>query len=418
MGFMRDSIVLFEYCYKFSEDIKRKKFIDDYLKKVTNIFFFEKDKKIKYLKDSEITFEFFIEKIYSLDRKEIFFYLRIFCFDIYFDNQNKYGILLKLRNILRKRFINEFKNVKFCILKDEIAKRQLQKSYPIIFEIENSMRELIVKLMNFKGKQNWFDKEVPDKIIQSIKPDRKDLGVYSLDFSHLSSFLFERNETSNIDKLISNLEKLKNCNQEDLEKIKKLIPKSNWEKYFNNIELTDNSKILSYEEIQEILEKLERYRNSVAHNNLYIDNEFYIELKTCADKILSWINNALYHIEYESRKYSDRKINEYLGKNEKELLLKIDSLINEIINKYKENDLKIIESQLIKELNEFEGKKEIEDIKYFITLKQIILDEMKEITDDELEKYKRDINDLISNLNNILELKKDIEDNQEVLEEF
>ena len=63
-------------------------------------------------------------------------------------------------------------------------------------------------------------------------------------------------------------------------------------------------------------------------------------------------------------------------------------------------------------------KKEIKDIKYFIALKKMILNEMKEITDDELEKYKRDIDELINNLENIINLKRDIEDNQEILEEF
>lgn len=417
---MRDSIVLFEYCYQFDEDIKKKKFIDDYLKKITNnAFIFEKDKELKYCKDDvEVIFEFFIEKIYPLYEKGIFFYLRISCFDIDFNDSREYEILLKLRNILKKRFINEFKNIKFCILKDEIAKQQLQNSYPIIFEVENSMRELIVKLMNFKGKQNWFNKEVPDKIMQSIKQDRKDLGVYSLDFSHLSSFLFERNETSKVGELISNLEKIENCTQEDLIKIKELIPKSNWEKYFNKIELIGNSKILSYEEVKNSLEELESYRNSVAHNNLYIDNKFYEKLKKVADEILSWINLALDSIEKEGQKYSNNKIIEKLSKNEKEFLSKIDSLIKEIINKYYESDFEITENQIIEKLNEFEEKKEIKDIKYFIALKKMILNEMKEITDDELEKYKRDIDELINNLENIINLKRDIEDNQEILEEF
>ena len=356
---MRDSIVLFEYCYQFDEDIKKKKFIDDYLKKITNnAFIFEKDKELKYCKDDvEVIFEFFIEKIYPLYEKGIFFYLRISCFDIDFNDSREYEILLKLRNILKKRFINEFKNIKFCILKDEIAKQQLQNSYPIIFEVENSMRELIVKLMNFKGKQNWFNKEVPDKIMQSIKQDRKDLGVYSLDFSHLSSFLFERNETSKVGELISNLEKIENCTQEDLIKIKELIPKSNWEKYFNKIELIGNSKILSYEEVKNSLEELESYRNSVAHNNLYIDNEFHEKLKKVADEILSWINLALDSIEKEGQKYSNNKIIEKLSKNEKEFLSKIDSLIKEIINKYHESGFEITENQIIEKLNEFEEKK-------------------------------------------------------------
>ena len=110
--------------------------------------------------------------------------------------------------------------------------------------------------------------------IKNYKDEDEDLylnDLYKLDFIQLSNVLFQQKRDIEIGELTKLLSKT-DFNDEDQESIKKYIPKSNWEKYFDEI-LDVKSK-----DLEDKWKRLYKLRNKVAHNR-FIDKETYSEIK-------------------------------------------------------------------------------------------------------------------------------------------
>jgi hypothetical protein len=146
---------------------------------------------------------------------------------------------------------------------DDIGRLYAEKAYPIINEVENSMRRLIAKFMLINVGMNWSKDAITPELFNKIE-NFEDEKVYSndlhkLDFIHLKQVLFDKKRDINLEDLDRLLAKTK-FSDEDKEKILKYIPKSNWEKYFSSLL---DEKDRSLEKKWEILYRL---RNKVAHN--------------------------------------------------------------------------------------------------------------------------------------------------------
>jgi len=83
-----------------------------------------------------LIFKFYIDKLEEIEEKED---IKIFR-----------ELFIKQR---REKDIHNIKEV--YILKDEYVLSVFKKAYPLIFEIENLMRELILKIMTFMAKKDW-----------------------------------------------------------------------------------------------------------------------------------------------------------------------------------------------------------------------------------------------------------------------
>lgn len=157
------------------------------------------------------------------------------------------------------------------VLWDDIGRYYAHKSYPLINEVENVMRKLISKFMLINVGMNWSKETIhPDlaKKIERFDDDDTYINdLYKLDFINLSEVLFKKKRDISLDELDRLLLKT-DFDNNDQDKIKKYLPKSNWEKYFSEILGKDS---LSLEKKWELLYKL---RNKVAHNRFLTRKDF------------------------------------------------------------------------------------------------------------------------------------------------
>lgn len=171
---------------------------------------------------------------------------------------------------------------------DGVGRIYAEKSYPIINEVENSMRRLIAKFMLITVGMNWskdaIHAELHKKIEKFEDEDPYISDLHKLDFIHLSQVLFEKKRDITLEELDRLLLKTE-FDANDQEKILKYIPKSNWEKYFAAL-VDDGDQ--SIEKKWELLYKL---RNKVAHNRNVKKKEFE-QIRGLSNKIKEIIGKA------------------------------------------------------------------------------------------------------------------------------
>jgi len=450
-------VLVNEYLIEIKTEIKKTYFIDSLAQKLDSLGFTinisEKKVSIKSnnISEDDIICYYDIRKIYhdNNNRQSIFFLLKVF-YNLDLDDKQdnvcrgfiKFEKSPQFNNIkrFRKVFSTQLENIQdvesIKILQDKYKFCILKKSYPLIYEIENLMRVLIVKTMNFFGKENWENSELPESIQNEIKENRKHLGVFGTDFSHLSKILFDRTENSNIGNVLAMIMALKeNPTQQDIKKIKDKVPKSNWEKYFSSIiieddieaikkQLYNNNTELSNEKIIEtIFSDLSDMRNKIAHNNFHIDDDFYEELEIKTKPIINWINNALNKIEQDSIYNFNEKVKDNLSKEDNSLIQKINTLISQLKVYYQLEDKQKLLSYLQSNFYEYDEEldkskpisKEIGDTKFFIHLRHLILDESKSLSSDEYEKYNNELDYLIHQITKFPKIEEDkIEEDEEL----
>jgi len=171
---------------------------------------------------------------------------------------------------------------------DGVGRIYAEKSYPIINEVENSMRRLIAKFMLITVGMNWskdaINAELHKKIEKFEDEDPYISDLHKLDFIHLSQVLFEKKRDLTLEELDRLLLKTA-FDANDREKILRYVPKSNWEKYFSAL-VDDGDQ--SLEKKWELLYKL---RNKVAHNRSVKKKEFE-QIRGLANKINEIISKA------------------------------------------------------------------------------------------------------------------------------
>ncbi|MGO8671668.1 MAG: hypothetical protein ACLQVD_09935 [Capsulimonadaceae bacterium] len=155
-------------------------------------------------------------------------------------------------------------NPTMCVLRDDIASYYCRKAYPIIEDIENTMRQLIGHFMILKVGREWFNESVPNAIKKplsdnSVKRKSDDANpLQAADFIHLSQFLLRPYAFKSSDQLMEKLRKL--TGTITLDDLADYIPKSNWDRYFVGLVACDG------EYIEKRWSKLYELRCAVAHN--------------------------------------------------------------------------------------------------------------------------------------------------------
>jgi hypothetical protein len=309
-----------EYIIHLKQDISKIKFLND----LTSLGQIDKENK-NIISYQGYEFYIYLQKIYNNQSEKSYLVIKIYLQEDNDENENieeidrlskieeidfsdnekyrkKFKYFLKLqgiiKNLFRKKeqmgYIQEIE----CI-RDDYSFILLKKAYPIIYEIENLMRKLIVKLMYFNASENWQKTEIPDKI--NISQDREKLHILGSDFAHLADMLFVPIENNN-QELYTYIKEV-SSQKIDYNYLKKLVPKSNWDKYFSNLVTNTTDK-----ELKKLLENLRLIRNKVAHNRIQIEYNFYENLIEYSDDIIKMILNAIVKLDRDVQKTAKEKI--------------------------------------------------------------------------------------------------------------
>lgn len=236
--------------------------------------FIESNKDIKInFEDNELVYKGLIIK-YNIDMsknesKSIFFNLKFTLKDI--------NMVKEFENFLRniRIMVNSISNSDILVLWDDVSLYYSIKAYPYIHKIENLMRMLLTKFMMINVGTEWNKENVPN----DIKVKRKNDGsnstynyLYQTDFIDLSKFLFNKYAGVTYENFIKRYNQGKNdYNIEDI------IPKSNWDRYFNDSFSCDKGFL------KKKWDDLYDLRNKIAHNNKFNENELNQVCNLCKE---------------------------------------------------------------------------------------------------------------------------------------
>lgn len=172
-------------------------------------------------------------------------------------------------------------------LYDGISQYYAEKAYPEIYEIENLMRKLITKFMLVNVGADWISDKVPDDVKNSINQDNKESTyLHNVDFIQLKNFLFSEKYTVSRDKLVNKLKTTSNLNELNLEELKKMIPTSNWDRYFSNeISISQDKLSNQWSELYDL-------RCKVAHNKIFSKND-YLKVKDLISNLKPTFEKAI-----------------------------------------------------------------------------------------------------------------------------
>lgn len=119
---------------------------------------------------------------------------------------------------------------------DDLSLYYSTQAYPLIFNIENLMRQVITKFMLTNIGLGWIKDRLPTDVQQSVNTNNKDANyLYNVDFIQLKNFLFSENYPNHKESLVKKFKAAKDLSELNIEEIRALIPESNWDKYFEPI---------------------------------------------------------------------------------------------------------------------------------------------------------------------------------------
>lgn len=198
-------------------------------------------------------------------------------------NIEKFEIFLRNFRILCGKLCNE-KSIE--VLWNDIGFYYAKLVYPIIYKVENKMRNLITKFMYINVGHNWVSKNVPLEVEKSIKNTSNNNSFLDrLDFNQLTNFLFIEYSYKRKNELVNFIKNSDPNKKFEFKEFDKYIPKSNWDRFFKkHIEIEDSM-------FKKVWEEMYTYRCKVAHNN-NLSRSDYNRIKTLAKKIEGWLNEA------------------------------------------------------------------------------------------------------------------------------
>ncbi len=209
------------------------------------------------------------------------------------ENIESFSQLIRTIKKLLKRI--DLENASTDIIWDDISYNYSLKAYPVINEIENLMRKLIIKFMVVNVGIDWIDTTAPDDIKEKFQKRQKSKNafqsiIYETDFIQLSQYLFNNYRTIKNNQ-IENIIKSANKSEElDILVLKNYLPKSNWERYFEG---KINYKA---EQLYSDWDELYQLRNKIAHNR-GIEKVDFERIQQLANQIKSALSEAINKLE-------------------------------------------------------------------------------------------------------------------------
>ena len=148
----------------------------------------------------------------------------------------------------------------------------------------------------------WTKDAVPKEVSESLK-NKRDVSqnyLYETDFIQLSNFLFKEYSTANSRSLVDKLSVAEDIGQLQLDELKELVPRSNWERYFSPI-VDCKSDYL-----QPRWERLYVLRCIVAHNNFMTYSD-YTEICRLAKEVKDKLAQALEGLDLDKVQVSSEQ---------------------------------------------------------------------------------------------------------------
>jgi len=279
------------------------------------------NRTIVYRKENVVVRANYTLKYNKISADEIFFYLKL-KFESDDDTREIRELIHKLKNNIIPR-INPNKT-KLDIIWNDIETKYSIQSYPIINNVENLMRKLIILFMTINVGKEWTIKNLSNSISQKVaKNELKTNDIYKIDFIQINDVLFKKYADLDVGNNLRNVVKKIDSNElvdktEIINELSPFIPKSNWERYFEN--KVDYSGI----ELSKAWKKLYDLRNKVAHNR-GINKSDFEDIKTISGKITKAISNAIKNV-FEIQLTDDEKLN---------VVVNIGSELNRLNAKYR-----------------------------------------------------------------------------------
>lgn len=276
------------------------------------------DGKKLFWGDKEFQVEIYDGKVLNSEHK--YFHLKVINPNI--ENKSDFLSVLKVIRTILSRVNN---NQPPEILWDDISSEYAVKSYPIIHELENLMRKLITKFMITKVGLSWTKENIPKEVSESIKnssASKKQNYIYNTDFIQLSNFLFNEYSMASSDKFIDEIKKAKKIGELNLDELKKIVPLSNWTRYFNPIVQCTS------EELKKKWDILYQLRCKVAHNNFMNEDDFNNIIINSSD-VKSIIQEAIDNLDKVTIKEEEK---EELAEN---AAINLNKIYGEFVIKWK-----------------------------------------------------------------------------------
>jgi hypothetical protein len=180
-------------------------------------------------------------------------------------------------------------------LRNDISSHLARQAYPLVQEVENTMRRLITNFMMVNVGLDWADEALPPKVGESVErskareaadehTDKENLHVlYKLNFDQLGNVLFDARTQRSVAELYAFLEKEGEIDRTELEQF---LPRSNWDRYF--------AKVIDCEDkfLKTRWEKMYRLRCKVAHNRMITEADLE-NTKKLVGEVLPKLQSAL-----------------------------------------------------------------------------------------------------------------------------
>lgn len=74
---------------------------------------------------------------------------------------------------------------------DDVSFYYSKMAYPLIYDMENSMRKLITKFMVINIGANWVKENTPDNLTEYVNDNKTEGILYKFNFMELRSYLFD-----------------------------------------------------------------------------------------------------------------------------------------------------------------------------------------------------------------------------------
>ena len=173
---------------------------------------------------------------------------------------------------IKQIIIDSGKTFKIAPLWDDTAFYFSKLSYPLIYEVENLMRQLIYKFMLTKLGSSWFKNAIPEEFRTQInKREREatnayfEASLYNADFIHVINFLFGK-YTVDTNKTFNKIKSANRISELTLKELKQVVPEDNWTRYFQ--------PIIAFDKFKEKWERLYELRCKIAHNTLITKGDY------------------------------------------------------------------------------------------------------------------------------------------------
>lgn len=240
-----------------------------------------KPAKLRY-KSLEVEYNVYTSELVDKDLR--FFHLRFVCVET--DRIDEFDELLKAVRTIAYKTEGQIK-----MLWDDIAFHYSVKSYPLINEVENLMRRLIIQFMITTVGIDWDKEALPKDLKDSVKRKKGvDSSVTSIlhetDFIQLADALFKPYFTKDIDLLYKQIDRIQDTSELDLAELQHFVPKSNWSRYFSPlVDCDDGFLSKRWNELYDL-------RCLVAHNNL-LRKQDYERIITLVNEVTPKLQKAI-----------------------------------------------------------------------------------------------------------------------------